>query len=166
ELDRQSEDMVGKFDRLLRSSTDVVIYWPTKAEDEHNLYRDGPPSQGWRRGTSSPSVVPSSRERCHKRARGVQGARTGRTKPVPHEPRCAWYQADSVADDRGPARAHRPPGRGARLKATCLRVRRRRRPFTATRWISRNPPTDPWLGHRLWSDAPHAYTTPGRAPGH
>src|SRR5436309_15302104 len=32
ELDRQSEDMVGKFDRLLRSSTDVVIYWPTKAK--------------------------------------------------------------------------------------------------------------------------------------
>src|SRR5207244_3349157 len=32
ELDRQSEEMVGKFDRLLRSSTDVVIYWPTKAK--------------------------------------------------------------------------------------------------------------------------------------
>ena len=32
EPDRQGEDMVGKFDRLLRSSTDVVIYWPTKAK--------------------------------------------------------------------------------------------------------------------------------------
>src|SRR5205809_6706230 len=32
ELDRQGEDMVGKFDRLLRSSTDIVLYWPTKAK--------------------------------------------------------------------------------------------------------------------------------------
>src|SRR5438034_9666215 len=32
ELDRQGEDRGGKFDRLLRSSTDVVLYWPTKAK--------------------------------------------------------------------------------------------------------------------------------------
>src|SRR5438046_4843862 len=39
ELDRQGEDMVGKFDRLLRSSTDVVIYWPTKATMSTTIQR-------------------------------------------------------------------------------------------------------------------------------